>query len=207
MNLLQRAPLRTMKSSSKRTRNSWIQTTITCWRQSIAWCKCLAELRVAWSRICLWNRYKHIVGSWLTNNPWLWFQLQKKEAICREVIAVCQKLDPAQVRLNIYNAAALYELHLPLLQYGKRKWETGDLATEDFRLVKVNGCLKISGFVMSWHFCRKTLYEPRDCMKEAMELLENETNDNLPEGQLRIQIKDTLGQLEQFMKTLGCEDI
>ena len=42
---------------------------------------------------------------------------------------------------------------------------------------------------------------------KALELLREETNENLPEGQLRLQIKGTLEQLEQFMKTLGCEDI
>lgn len=114
------------------------------------------------------------------------FQLQKKENLCREVIGLCQKLDPALVRLQIYTGSAMFELHLPLLQYGKRKWETGDLPTEDFR---------------------KTLYEPRDILKQALDILREETNPNLPEGQLRIQIHETLGQLEQFMKTLGCEDI
>jgi hypothetical protein len=53
--------------------------------------------------------------------------------MCREVIELCEKLDPARVRLQIYIGAALYELHLPLLQYGKRKWETGEIPTEDFR--------------------------------------------------------------------------
>lgn len=42
-------------------------------------------------------------------------------------------------------------------------------------------------------------------MKKAVELLENETNDNLPEGQLRLQAVDTLTQLEGFMKTVGCQ--
>ena len=56
-------------------------------------------------------------------------------------------------------------------------------------------------------FFRKTLYEPRDILVQAMELLQDEQNDNLPEGQLRLQIKETLNQLENFMKTLGCEDI
>ena len=56
-------------------------------------------------------------------------------------------------------------------------------------------------------FFRKTLYEPRDILVQAMELLQDEQNDNLPEGQLRLQIKETLNQLENFMKTLGCEDV
>ena len=51
------------------------------------------------------------------------------------------------------------------------------------------------------------MYEPRDILVQAMELLQDEQNDNLPEGQLRLQIKETLNQLENFMKTLGCEDI
>lgn len=113
-------------------------------------------------------------------------KLKQKEHLCREVVALCQKLDPAMVRLQIYTASSLFELHLPLLQYGKRKWETGELATDDFR---------------------KTLYEPKDILTQAMELLQDEQNDNLPEGQLRIQIKETLNQLENFMKTLGCEDV
>merc|ERR1712203_718886 len=107
--------------------------------------------------------------------------LERKEHLCREVIALCEKLDPAMVRLQIYTGSSLFELHLPLLQYGKRKWETGELATDDFR---------------------KTLYEPRDILVQAMELLQDEQNDNLPEGQLRLQIKETLNQLENFMKTL-----
>ena len=51
------------------------------------------------------------------------------------------------------------------------------------------------------------LYEPRDILRKAIDLLSEETNENLPEGQLRLQIKSTLGQLEEFMKTLGCEDM
>jgi len=114
------------------------------------------------------------------------FKLERKEHLCREVIALCEKLDPAMVRLQIYTGSSLFELHLPLLQYGKRKWETGELPTEDFR---------------------KTLYEPRDILKRAQDILKEETNEKLPEGQLRIQINETLSQLEEFMKTLGCEDL
>ena len=44
-------------------------------------------------------------------------------------------------------------------------------------------------------------------MKKALDVLKEETNEKLPEGQLRLQIKETLGQLEEFMKTLGCEDL
>jgi uncharacterized protein YjgD (DUF1641 family) len=54
-------------------------------------------------------------------------------------------------------------------------------------------------------FSRKTLYEPRDIMNRALEMLQDETNEQLSEGQLRMQIKDTKTQLEQFMKTLGCD--
>ena len=61
------------------------------------------------------------------------FQLKEKENLCREMIELCSKLDPCRVRLQIYIGVALYELHLPLLQYGKRKWETGQLPTEEFR--------------------------------------------------------------------------
>lgn len=63
------------------------------------------------------------------------FQLKQKEDLCREVIALCEKLDPSMVRLQIYTGSALFELHLPLLQYGKRKWETGDMPTDEFRYV------------------------------------------------------------------------
>ena len=52
---------------------------------------------------------------------------------------------------------------------------------------------------------RKCLFEPRDMLLEALDLLKDETHDQLPEGQLRLQVKDTLTQLEQFIKTLGCE--
>jgi len=90
------------------------------------------------------------------------------------------------VRLQIYTASSLFELHLPLLQFGKRKWETGELATDDFR---------------------KTLYEPRDILQQGLDMLQEEQNESLPEGQLRLQIKSTLNQLESFMKTLGCEDL
>ena len=38
-------------------------------------------------------------------------------------------------RLEIYSGVAMFELHLPLLQYGKRQWEQGTMATEDFRSV------------------------------------------------------------------------
>ena len=40
-----------------------------------------------------------------------------------------------------------------------------------------------------------------------MDLLKDETNEQLPEGQLRLQVKDTLLQLEQFMKTVGVEEM
>ena len=52
---------------------------------------------------------------------------------------------------------------------------------------------------------RATLFEPRSFIRRALELLRDETNEKLPEGQLRLLVKDTLSQLEQFMKTLGCE--
>ena len=62
-------------------------------------------------------------------------QLKQKEDLCREVIALCEKLDPSMIRLQIHTGSALFELHLPLLQYGKRKWETGDMPTDEFRYV------------------------------------------------------------------------
>ena len=52
--------------------------------------------------------------------------------------------------IQIYTAVALYELHLPLLQYGKRAWETGEMPTEQFR---------------------ESLFEPRSLILEAMDLL------------------------------------
>lgn len=112
--------------------------------------------------------------------------LKKKEHLCREMIQLCSKLDPSKVRLQIYIGVSLFELHLPLLQYGKRAWESGDMSTEEFR---------------------KTLEEPHSCLVEALELLKDETHEQLPEGQLRLQVKDTLLQLEQFMKTVGVEGI
>ena len=53
--------------------------------------------------------------------------------------------------------------------------------------------------------CRAALQEPHGHVKTAVDLLQNETNDNLPEGQLRLQAVDTLAQLEGFMKTVGCQ--
>jgi len=111
--------------------------------------------------------------------------LKRKESLCRELVDIFKKLDPNAVRLQIYTAVALYELHLPLLQYGKRAWETGELPTEEFR---------------------ESLFEPRKLLLEAMDMLKDETHDNLPEGQLRLQVKETLSQLEGFMKTVGCEN-
>lgn len=42
-------------------------------------------------------------------------------------------------------------------------------------------------------------------MLETLDLMADEENENLPEGQLKIQVKETLSQLEGFMKTIGCE--
>ena len=70
------------------------------------------------------------------------------------------------------------------MQFGKRAWETGEMPTEEFR---------------------ESLFEPRKLILEAMDLLRDETHENLPEGQLRLQVKETLSQLEAFMKTVGCE--
>jgi len=111
-------------------------------------------------------------------------QLARKEFLCREHLDVLEMLDPSRIRLNIFAAAAYFELHLPLLQVAKRKWETGKLSTEEFR---------------------ESLKEPHKNVSKTLELLANETNDNLPEGQLRLQAMDTLTQLEGFMKTVGCQ--
>jgi len=111
-------------------------------------------------------------------------QLQRKIELCKENLDVLYKIDPNMIRLEVYAAAAYFELHLPLLQISKRKWETGKLATEDFR---------------------KELEEPLDYVKKAVELLKGEVNENLPEGQLLLQAKDTLIQIEGFMKTVGCQ--
>jgi len=110
-------------------------------------------------------------------------QLKRKEDLCREHLEVLTKIDPHFIRLMIFAAAAHFELHMPLLQAAKRKWEAGKVSTEDFRA---------------------SLLEPHRHVKKAVELLENETNDNLPEGQLRLAV-DTLTQLEGFMKTVGCQ--
>ena len=53
--------------------------------------------------------------------------------------------------------------------------------------------------------CRAELVEPYNCVKATVAQLANETNENLPEGQLRLQATDTLTQLEGFMKTVGCQ--
>ena len=58
---------------------------------------------------------------------------------------------------------------------------------------------------MTSYYFRASLIEPHTHVKKAVELLENETNENLPEGQLRLQALDTLTQLEGFMKTVGCQ--
>ena len=50
-----------------------------------------------------------------------------------------------------------------------------------------------------------TLASIRQLLQDALSMLKYETNSNLPEGQLRAQVKETLGQLEAFMKTLECE--
>jgi len=111
-------------------------------------------------------------------------QLKRKEELCREHIAVLEIIDPSKIRLMIFAAAANFELHLPLLQVAKRKWESGNISTEEFR---------------------EALKEPYNHVKIAVDLLVNEDNENLPEGQLRLQATDTLTQLEGFMKTVGCQ--
>ena len=63
----------------------------------------------------------------------------------------------------------------------------------------------IFGLIKLSCHCRSALKEPHFHVRKALELLENETNDNLPEGQLRLQAADTLSQLEGFMKTVGCQ--
>ena len=60
-------------------------------------------------------------------------QLKRKEELCREHIAVLETIDPSKIRLMIFAAAANFELHLPLLQVAKRKWEGGKISTEEFR--------------------------------------------------------------------------
>jgi len=111
-------------------------------------------------------------------------QLKRKEDLCREHLEVLKTIDPHAIRLMIFAAAAHFELHMPLLQDAKRKWEAGKVSTEDFR---------------------EALRDPHSHVKRAVELLQNETNDSLPEGQLRLQTVDTLAQLEGFMKTVGCQ--
>jgi len=111
-------------------------------------------------------------------------QLKRKEDLCREHIEVLSMIDPNSIRLMIFAAAAYFELHMPLLQGAKRKWEGGKISTEEFRAA---------------------LLEPHKYVKKAVDLLQNETNDNLPEGQLRLQATDTMAQLEGFMKTVGCQ--
>jgi len=111
-------------------------------------------------------------------------QLQRKKELCLEHIEVLRILDPEHIRLSIFSAAAHFELHLPLLQVAKRKWEAGQMSTEEFR---------------------EALKEPLKNCQIAAERLVNETNENLPEGQLRVQVMETMTQLEGFMKTVGCQ--
>jgi len=111
-------------------------------------------------------------------------QLNRKKELCLEHIEVLKMLDPSQIRLMIFSAAANFELHLPILQVAKRKWEAGQMSTEEFR---------------------EALKEPHRRAQIAAKQLENETNSNLPEGQLFVQVKDTISQLEGFMKTVGCQ--
>jgi len=111
-------------------------------------------------------------------------QLNRKKELCMEHLEVLKIIDPDQIRLMIFSAAANFELHLPLLQVSKRKWESGQMSTEEFR---------------------EALKVPHSHVKMAAKQLENETNENLPEGQLLVQVKDTLSQLEGFMKTVGCQ--
>ena len=61
------------------------------------------------------------------------FQLKRKENLCRELIKIFKILDPSMIRLQIYLGVSLFELHMPLLQYGKRDWESGRMSTEQFR--------------------------------------------------------------------------
>ncbi len=42
---------------------------------------------------------------------------------------------------------------------------------------------------MIFLFCRKSLEEPRELLLEAAEMLKDETHENLPEGQLRLQVR------------------
>jgi len=60
-------------------------------------------------------------------------QLARKKELCLEHLEVLKAIDPDMIRLNIYAASAHFELHLPLLQVAKRAWETGKMATEEFR--------------------------------------------------------------------------
>merc|ERR1711974_532732 len=60
-------------------------------------------------------------------------QLARKKELCLEHLEVLKTIDPDMIRLNIYAASAHFELHLPLLQVAKRAWETGKMATEEFR--------------------------------------------------------------------------
>ena len=60
-------------------------------------------------------------------------QLKRKEELCREHLEVLTKIDPHFIRLMIFAAASHFELHMPILQAAKRKWEAGQVSTEEFR--------------------------------------------------------------------------
>jgi len=111
-------------------------------------------------------------------------QLDRKKELCLEHLNLLTIIDPNLIRLNIYAAAAHFEIHLPLLQVAKRAWESGKLSTEEFRV---------------------ELNEPHKHLQQAAKLLVNEENEMLPEGQLRAQVRETMTQLEGFMKTVGCQ--
>jgi len=110
--------------------------------------------------------------------------LDRKTDLCNESLELLYKLDPAMIRLQIYAATAHFELHLSQLQKAKRHWESGKISTEEFR---------------------ELLKEPHKNVISCMELLKEETNSSLPEGQYLLQAKDTMSQLESFMKTVGCQ--
>lgn len=108
-------------------------------------------------------------------------ELKRKEAICRDLLAVYRALDPTLSRLGIYAAVANFELHTVLVEIWRRKWEGG----KDEEV-------------------RSKILEARSCVLSAIDLLVGE-NQKLPEGRLLDVAKRSLEDLDRWAKLDQCE--
>ena len=59
--------------------------------------------------------------------------LKRKEHLCRELIELTQAPGPEPGPAPDLRRRLHVRAHLPLLQYGKRAWEAGDMPTEEFQ--------------------------------------------------------------------------